>query len=417
MRIAFISDFHLGFGYNTELEEDAFEAANEAIENSLKNADLIVICGDIFDSRAPRTQIFAKTMKILSKAILEGSSNVKLVYADKEIPKICSRVLNSIPIIAIHGNHERKARGEINPVQALEIAGLLIYLDRNTLIFEKNGKKVAIHAMGNVPERYAKSYLEKWSPKPVEGCINILVLHQNIYPYVYSPLEPPTLDIKNLPKGFDLIVNGHIHQTSIEKIENSLLLNVGSTNVIQLEKNEAESKKGFYLFDTDTKKLQFFELRSVRKFFYDEIKICKGKLFREQIEKKIESLISKDFEKKPIIKLRIIGKETDIIEQEIKEIEKKYAKKAILFLTKELESEEIEKKVEFLQNVFDQKKSVEEMGLSLLKKNLDELKFDLEIDFEKLFRLLEEGSEKPFQILLGEQLTLDWLREWLKRLS
>ena len=405
MKIAFLADFHLGFSYNLEIRENVFSAAKEAIERASELADLIVICGDIFDTRAPRTEIFAKGMEILSHVILGKSSKVKLVFSNKRIPKICSGLLKKIPILAIHGNHERKARGEINPIKALEIAGLVIYLNNNTLIFEKDGEKVAIHGMSNVPERYAKEDLNKWNPTYQKNCFNILVLHQSIYPYIFSPLEPPSLSLKNLPDKFDLIVDGHIHQSILDKVGKSLFLIPGSTAVVQFDKKEAQKMKGFYIFDTLRKEYKFIELETPKQFFFEEIEIRDELPFREQIENKIKGILEKA-KGKPIIKIRIRGREVGIIDQDLKLLEKEYAERANLILVKEVESPEITEKIEFLRNLRERKMSIEEMGINLLRENLKKFNFSL-MHPERLFNLLEKDVEEVVQILIGEQLTLD----------
>jgi DNA repair exonuclease SbcCD nuclease subunit len=50
MKVAVLSDFHFGFSYSLETENDSFENAEEAMEKAL-DCDLILIAGDIFDSR------------------------------------------------------------------------------------------------------------------------------------------------------------------------------------------------------------------------------------------------------------------------------------------------------------------------------------------------------------------------------
>jgi len=270
MKIAILSDFHFGVSPRLELEEDSFEQAGEAMEKAL-DSDLILLIGDIFDSRFPKTSIWAKAIKILVKPLLK-ESNVNFLECSKELKEISKRTLKHLPVIAIHGTHERRAKDEINVIQALENAGILIHLHCQTIVFEKDGKKVAIHGMSGVPERFAKDVLYSWNPKPVPNCFNILILHQSIESYVYSPLEPPTLDLSNLPKGFDLIVDGHIHGHSIEKIDDSVLVIPGSTIVTQLEKNEAETEKGFVKVELNEKpKIDFIPLERNRKFFYEEI--------------------------------------------------------------------------------------------------------------------------------------------------
>jgi DNA repair exonuclease SbcCD nuclease subunit len=409
MRIAILSDFHLGYGWGTELEKDSFLHAEEAIKKSL-DSDLILVCGDIFDSRVPRTDVWAEAMHILSRALLTENKGIKLVKTiNKNLKEISKRSLRGIPIVAVHGTHERRGKGLINAVEALEHAGMLIYLHCNSIIFEKDGEKVAIHGMSGVPERYAKDVLEKWNPKPIEGCFNILVLHQSIEPYVYSPLEPPSLNLSNLPRGFDMIIDGHIHIANQIKLDGTTLLFPGSTIVTQMKKEEALNPKGFYIAEIKDKKLvtNFVKLENMRRFFYEEITLDDTKPIRDQLEAKINSILAAEYEKKPLVRLKILGKESSIIDKEIKSIEKKYSEKTILRIVKELETPEITEKMEFLRNLREKKLSVEEMGLRVLTNNLKELGFEEIFEPDYVLKLLMEGEiERTMNILLGEQLTL-----------
>jgi len=407
MRIAVLSDFHFGYAYNSELENDSFENAGEAMERAL-NSDLILIAGDIFDSRLPKTGIWAKAIKVLVKPLLKENRGVKLVSSTKELKDISERTLKHIPVIAIHGTHERRGKGEINAIEAFENAGILIHLHQSSIVFEKDGTKVAIHGMSGVPERFAKDVLYQWNPQPLENCFNILLLHQSIEPYIYSPLEPPSLSLSNLPKGFDIIVDGHIHVSGQERIGDTILLLPGSTIVTQLEKNEAGAEKGFFEIEIDGGlKINFKRIENSRKFFYEEVKLEESAV-REQIEDRIKNILTEKFIKPPLIKLKIIGNETDILDQELRDIERKYADKAIINFVKEVEAPEIAKKIEFLRNLREQKFSVEEIGLNILKKNLEELSFDSTFDYDNVFKLLTEGeTEKTLSILIGEQATLE----------
>lgn len=405
MLISILSDLHFGYGSKTRLEDDSFENAQETISKSL-DSDLILIPGDIFHSRIPTTETWAKTLKTLSKPLLTKNNGIKLVKTiDKELDEISERSLSRIPVLALHGTHERRGKNQINVIQALEKTGFLIHLHCNGLIFQKGEQKVAIQGMSGVPERYAKQILDKWDPKPVEGCYNILILHQSIEPYVYSPLEPPSLNLTNLPLGFDLIVNGHVHTKDMTKIDNTQLLLTGSTIVTQMKKEEAEISKGFHQVEIgEETKINFIPLENNRKFFYKELELKSDLTIRDQIEATLDETLKEEFKKKPIVKIKIFGKETGIIEKELREIEKKFSDKAIIYFQKELESEEMTKKIELLRNLRERKLSIEETGLQLLKKNLDELKFTSTFDYESLFRLLSIGeSDKALDILTGKQ--------------
>ena len=413
IKIAVMSDFHFGHGYNTEIEDDSFDAVEEAMQQAI-DCDLILILGDVFDSRVPRTAIWSKALHILTKPLLKPNPGIKFVSSTKDLKEISIRSLNHIPVVALHGNHERRGHGEVNTLTALENAGLLVHLHMENIVFEKDGKKVAIHGMSSVPERFAKNFLEQWNPQPVAGCTNILLLHQNVDPYVFSPLEPPSLSLSTLPKGFDLILNGHIHTTVQEKINGTLFVITGSTIITQLKKEEAQFNKGLWKIHLDREmKVEFIPLKNNRKFFYEDIFTQGATSLRQTVENKIQSLLNQPHSKRPIIKLRIVGKESEVIDADLRELEKKYSDRAIIIFVKELESPELAKKIEFLQNIREQKLSVEEVGLSVLKKNLEELQFATVFDYEQAFHLLSEGGvDVMLNILTGEQKTLMQSLKW-----
>lgn len=407
MKIAVISDCHLGYGYNSETENDSFENLEEALELAM-DSDLILIAGDIFDSRSPRTSVWARAISILTRPLLK-KSNVNFISTSKPLREISKRCLESLPVIAIHGNHDRRMKGEINAVEALDHAGILIHLDNQNIVFEKNGVKIAIHGMSSIAERFAKQKIEQWNPQPIEGCKNILLMHQSIDPYVYSPLEPPSLTKENLPKGFDLIINGHIHGRVFDNIQGKPFIIPGSTVITQLERKEAELEKGIYKIEIDSDvKINFVPLIQNRKFFYHEVKATNDSLLGEQIEKMVNEIVFvKNLPKIPIIKFKINGNDTTVLDEELRRIEKKYAGKALIVFSKELESPEMNEKIDFLRNLRDKKLSVEEIGLNLLKKNLDELGFKFVFDYEGIYELLSDGAvEKTFAIITGDQKTL-----------
>jgi DNA repair exonuclease SbcCD nuclease subunit len=408
MRISIISDAHLGFSPNEKLEEDSYQNFEEAFTKAL-DSDLIILAGDLFDSRAPKTKAWAYALKVLSKATLQENKKVKLLEIDKQLKEASKKTLEHLPVIAIHGNHELRAKGEINAIEALENAGLLIYLNMNKIIFEKDGEKIAIFGFSHVPERFAKEVLDKWNPRPIEGCYNILLLHQNVDPFVYSPLEQPTLNLSNLPRGFDLIVDGHVHISAKEKVDGTTFLIPGSTLSTQFQPSEAEVPKGFFRIDTKEKKIEFVEI-DARKFFYEVLEISKEQNAKEIIERKIREKIFKNFEKQPIIKIRISGNAI-ISDKDLRDLERKYQDSCILFFTKMLETPELTQKLEFLRSLKESKASLQEIGLNILKKSLEELNFKNSFNFVDIFNLLaEEEVDTALNILLGEQKTLRMIK-------
>jgi len=406
MKIAVLSDLHFGYAYNSELENDSFANAEEAIDKAL-DSDLILLCGDVFDIRAPKTTTWAKALKILSKPLLKENPGTKLTSCSKELKEISKRTLNHIPMIAIHGNHERLTRVEQNTVEALENAGILIHLHLNTIVFEKDGIKVAIHGMSSVPERYAKDVLYQWDTQPIKDCYNILVIHQNIDPFVYSPIEPPTLSISNLPKGFDMIIDGHIHTHTMEQIGSTKLVIPGSTVITQFQRSESEIEKVMtQIIVGKDASVDFIPLETVRKFYYEEI-MLNGIPVQNVVEKKVnDMLFATKFYKKPVIRIKLTG--TQILnDRELNDIVSRYANKAVTVFAKDIESPEMVESIELLRNLKGQKLSVEEIGLNILKKNLDELNFESGFDYHDIFSLLsEEETETAFNMLAGEQKSL-----------
>jgi len=367
--ILLTSDFHLGYGYNTEREKDCYFVLDEILKEQI---DLILFAGDMFESRVPRLEVLAEAMSFLIK-LKEKNSNAKFIECDK---KINERALQGIPFISIYGNHERRPN-LINPIQTLERAGLLINLHCQKIIFEIGNRKVAIHGMSHVPERYARDVLFEWNPKPVVGAINILLMHQNIEPFVYSPLENANLTLSDLPEGFDYIVNGHIHWKNVVDLSRGKLIIPGSTVITQLNKKEAEIKKGYFLLNEE---LKFKEIKQ-RKFYYNSLEN------KEELENFLESLGTEEL--KPIIKIKI--KNTSPIDLNI--LEKKYKDKGILIFQKEIETKFEKHRSEIVAKQL----TAEEYGQKLLK---EKMKFDkiedlinaiLEDDFSGVEKILKEN--------------------------
>jgi DNA repair exonuclease SbcCD nuclease subunit len=77
MRIGIFSDCHCGYKFGEERGEDSFIALDEAMDK-VSDCDIILIAGDIFDTRVPRPEVFSRAARILGKA-QNYSSNAKLV--------------------------------------------------------------------------------------------------------------------------------------------------------------------------------------------------------------------------------------------------------------------------------------------------------------------------------------------------
>jgi DNA repair exonuclease SbcCD nuclease subunit len=342
--------------------------------------------------------------KIIGKAQSFPSKANFLEIVNKEKHEISPSALRGIPIVAIHGTHERRSMYLINPIQSLEHAGLLIHLHCATAIFDIEGRKVAIHGMSGVPDKYAKDCFTEWNPKPVPSAVNILMLHNSITPYIYSPLEPPSMSIENLPKGFDLYVLGHMHWHEVKPLKDGKLLLCGSTIPTAIRKTESEQQKCVFKFNNDVQKIP---LEFQRKIFWQEYDFDANT--KDVVRNFIETLSTSV--PKPIVNIKIRGVKNSLYSN-FNEIEEKFSRKAIININKETEAENLQDQLEMIKILRSEKLSPEEHGLRILQEKLKESNCGIKID--EIFEYLVEGdTDLIFNILTGNQQTLkSGLEKW-----
>lgn len=387
MRISIVSDFHLGYGSGTEREQDAYDSTKEAIEKSL-DSDLILIAGDMFDRRVPTTEVFVNAMQLLLKPI-QVKNGVKISEGvGKNISEL-RLIRPGIPVVAIHGTHERRVKGLLNPVEALERAGFLVYLHCNGIIIEKDGERICVQGMSGVPDQFSASVLEQWNPKPVEGCFNIFMLHQSMSPFMYAP---HLLPVEKLPKGFNLYVCGHVHEPRKSVYSNAPLIIPGSLATTQITK-ESVNPMGFWTFDTETGKSEFNAIENQRRIYYKEMDTESAT--QEIIEKEIKEILQQnEHKKKPIIRIKLTGKEKKL---PLDEIKSRFDEKAIVSFRKATEEEEIQ-----VKTIEEHKLSVQELGKKLLEENMKEFRLNPKT-FEHVFELLLEGKPEEVVNLLSKE--------------
>lgn len=389
MKISIISDLHLGYGSGTERADDAFEAAKEAVEKSL-DSDLILIAGDMFDRRVPTTEVFVQSMQLLMGP-LKVKNGVRISDGVSKKTGDLRLIRPGIPVVAIHGTHERRVKGLLNPVEALEKAGFLVYLHCNGIIIEKEvgkgegmeSEKVCVQGMSGVPDQFSASVLEQWDPKPVEGCFNIFMLHQSMAPFMYAP---HLLPVEKLPKGFNLYICGHIHEPRKSVYSSAPFIIPGSMVTTQITK-ESVNPMGFWTFDTKTGKSEFNVIENQRRVYYKELDA--EKITSEDIEKEIgEMLQQNEHRKKPIIRIKLTGKDKRL---PLDEIASRFSESAMVSFRKATEEEEIK-----ARTIEEHKMSVQELGKKLLEENMKGFKLNPGT-FEQVFELLLEG--KPDEVI------------------
>jgi DNA repair exonuclease SbcCD nuclease subunit len=389
--IAVVSDFH--FGYNA----DAFPQAREAMVDARSRADVILAPGDLFDVRVPRQETLHEAAIAFQDAKGAGSGTRQRILESDDV----SFERTDNPVIAIYGTHERRAKGLSNVIEFFHTAGLLVNAHARKIFVEKRVgadiERVCVQAMGGVPEEMAAQALKLMDFKPVEGAFNVFMFHQSVRELI--PQDESAMAMADLPDGFDLYINGHIHWRQELRQGGKHLIIPGSTVVTQMKLPEA-NPKGYYLFDTARKSLQFVEITS-RPFFFRELqfKDASAQQVLSQAEAVLAEIAGKNNSQPPQVKLKLTGTLAKGLSSQAVDttaLEAKYADKLKLALDKELGSLELKEKIEFLRRMRTEKKSAGEVAAEILKHKLKEKEITSEempkAAVEELFELLSEGE-------------------------
>ncbi|MBN1160102.1 MAG: metallophosphoesterase [Candidatus Diapherotrites archaeon] len=402
MKLAIISDMHLGYGWETEREQDSFKSAEEAFKIALDNKVAgILLAGDIFDTKIPKPEVWEKTLKLFKP----------LKKANYEHARVKDHEFKSIPVISIHGTHELRSKDYKNPIEILDAGGFLVHLHLKSACLIDGDEEVHIYGMSGIPEKYAKAVLAQWEPKPVHGKQNIIMFHQTFKEFLpVDSGDEAWMGLDDLPEGFDLYINGHLHWKRDVKLSSGKpFLLTGSTITTQMKKLEAEVPKGVHIYDTKTKKLEFIPLESTRELFYKKIVLddaTKDKVSQEMRSFIEESLYNKKKNTKPLIRIRLQGslakgvKNSDI---DINLIIAPYGDKAIFSISKELVSKSLKEKIDLAKRKKLSHETIEEEGMKILEEILKETGLSDKFDTRRMFKLVsEKDTETAWDTILEE---------------
>ena len=415
MRLAIVSDTHLGFARGSSREGDAYLALKQALEGiANQNVDAIIHPGDFFDHKIPIQEVWNESFDLLS--ILQNGKDpeVKITHQKRD-GSANGFNYQGIPLIAIAGTHEYRSKDLKNALQVLETGNFLICLHASHALIEKKNEKgelekVAVHGMSGIPEKRALEALKMYNPQPISDVHNLLVLHQSIKEFLPSKDDMvATIGLENLPSGFDLLLNGHLHWTSLTEWDVKKLLIPGSTVFTQMKNLEGKKPKGWYIYDTKTKQLEMHHLPKQRKLYYHKLKFKDGtpqkilKVCREVIEKDlIHSKLTHDM--LPLYRLKVTGtlaKGFTQADVDISPLVKEFESKALFSCMKKFSTGEFSFRLDELRALHKSNTSLSKMGIDLLEKNLQQTLMDKRIDVKRLFELLEEKDniDKVVQLL------------------
>ncbi len=392
MKVAILSDFHLGFAEGTERASECFDQAGQALKLAIENkAELILHAGDLFDDDVPSQETWEKTFRLFS--MLNKAPADATVVKEKQ-GRQEEFGFSHIPLIAIHGTHECRGKGFKNALEVLEAAGILVHIHAATASF--NG--LVVHGLSGVPEKKALDALKMWDPKPIDGKKNVLMLHQSIKDYLpFDDEMIASISLADIPRGFDLAINGHLHWTSQEDLNGSRFIMPGSTVLTQMKRLESEKEKGIFIWDTESDSLEFVSLPAQRKFLFFKHKLegATQELVEKAIESSMKEVLSNQFEQKPLVKIKLKGSLAKGLRQSdisLSKVLEPFCEKAIVFVDKEFETISFAKKLEELRAMQAGKKSISAMGLDLLEKNLAQTSFKNAFDVREFFQLFAEGK-------------------------
>lgn len=284
MRIGIASDLHLGFG-SGKRRGDATLQAKRAMRKLLdENVDVIVLAGDLFDSPVPRPETLRDAVQVLR--IPFGKKIPKVTGVGRDSPE-----LRGIPVLAIHGNHDRRVRGEVNPTQLMDLMGYCVYLQNNGVLIDDTG----FFGVGSVPESYSLKVFRDLKIKSF-GSPSFFIFHQDLVPH----LPNATLKQSDLPRGFSYYINGHIHSPKLDKN----LLVVGSTVVTQMKPNEREKyvwvwDRGFERHQIESRPLHYLKVEADDRAPSDIL---------QEIDEALQQILSTKQEEEPMVRIRVVGK-------------------------------------------------------------------------------------------------------------
>jgi DNA repair exonuclease SbcCD nuclease subunit len=398
MLLGIFSDSHLGFGGEDRFNE-SFERFVESIQMFKENkVDYILHAGDLFDESTPTQEVWLKTFECFSK------NNGRVCELKKVQRNNSSSVLvKGIPIIGIHGTHEHRGKDFANALDILEESECLVHLHAGFVELNKDGEKVCIHGMGGVPEKFAKQVFSTYNPQPVKDAVNLLLLHQSFIEFLpFDDESIASLSLADLPEGFDLIIDGHLHWTNEQNLGNKRFLLTGSAIFTQMKSMEAKGGKGIFLFDTSTKKLNFVPFKVQRKLLYEKLKFenAKPEEVTKQFNDMLENILSNEFEIKPLIRIKLSGTlAKGFTQSDISLDVSKYKDKAVFSISKDFSVESFQKKIEALKLIQNEKKSVVDFGINILEKNVEEAGL-MEFDTRRVFDLLCIGENDKVESIL-----------------
>ena len=294
VRIAHFADTHVGYKqYNLdEREKDIYDALGEIGDKILEeHVDIVLHCGDLFDSPRPTPQAYRAFKKFLAK--LDGKAKVFGVLGDHDRPKGSHGV-------APHVLFE-------DQMQVLGVGGCAEHQQ-----IKVGGRDVLVAGLSNLSRTYRPLLLEelkKLAGLQLNGALGVLLLHEGIDKFL--PFEGASeLCLDEIPRNFSYVAMGHLHQRIKASLGEGELAYPGSSEIISRTEIVSWQKngKGFFIVDLegDDVEVRDVNLDCIRpqveaKLNYAHLEVGLGELV-----KKLEGMA-----KLPLVHVVVEGKNVD----------------------------------------------------------------------------------------------------------
>ena len=295
MKIAIISDLHLGFRQHgsIERENDFYNHFLKICDHiSKKNPDIVIIAGDIFDKPNPSPKAIG--------VYREGIGN-----------------LRSDIVLTIKGNHTMIARDGHYSIDEYfdddDFEGYYLLEDESWSAGQysmetqydsdfKKYKDIKLSVDG-ITYR-ANSQLDNFfevqtllsSSKKEEGTYRILVVHQAFKEFCGFTGEE--LSINDIDTSvYDAIICGHIHGHYHTKLDDGTwFIQPGSIERMNTTEalDEMRNGKGYYILDTKKNSVDFYPVNCSRKFFLGNVELSNKKDMEEHFNRLEDSLSKLD---------------------------------------------------------------------------------------------------------------------------
>lgn len=402
MKFSHIADCHIGSWREPKLRDISTQAFVRAIEASIaKNADFVLIAGDLFNTSLPSLD----RLKIVVKKLKE--------LKDK-----------GINTYIIAGSHDFSPSGK-TILDVLEDAGLCINVVKGSVeenrlklgftIDKKTGAKITgmLGKKGMLDKKYYES-LDKTNLEKEQG-FKIFMFHTALSEFKPEDLEKMEAQpLSLLPKNFNYYAAGHVHYI-FEKHEEGygIIAYPGAlfpTNFKELEKFK---NGGFYFYDDGKLTWEPIVIYNVHSIKLD----CNHKTPAKVEEELLSEMKGKEFIN-TIVTIRLEGQLNEGRPSEInfKEIFRKFYDKSAYFVmknTNKLTSKEFEE----IKVTADTAEEVEE---SLIKEHLQQIKLkDLTAEKEErltkaLMNALNTEKDEGEKVADFEKRILDEVSKILK---